>query len=84
MTPKSPHTTVILIGASRGLGLAMAGEYLNYESQIVATPGRSRSSDVAIATNSPMSGLRLELSQAKLTWLGAMSSMPTWVTSARV
>jgi NAD(P)-dependent dehydrogenase (short-subunit alcohol dehydrogenase family) len=37
MTPKSPHTTVLLIGASRGLGLAMAEEYLNHGSQVVAT-----------------------------------------------
>jgi NAD(P)-dependent dehydrogenase (short-subunit alcohol dehydrogenase family) len=37
MTPKSPHTTVLLIGASRGLGLAMAEEYLKQGSQVVAT-----------------------------------------------
>jgi NAD(P)-dependent dehydrogenase (short-subunit alcohol dehydrogenase family) len=37
MSPKSPHTTVLLIGASRGLGLAMAEEYLNHGSQVVAT-----------------------------------------------
>jgi NAD(P)-dependent dehydrogenase (short-subunit alcohol dehydrogenase family) len=37
MTPKSPHTTVLLIGASRGLGLAMAEEYLNHGSRVVAT-----------------------------------------------
>ena len=44
----------------------------------------SSKSDVAIATNSPMSGLRRELSQAKQTWLGAMSSMPIWVMSLLV
>ena len=37
MTPKSPHGTVLLIGASRGLGLAMAEEYLNHGSRVVAT-----------------------------------------------
>jgi NAD(P)-dependent dehydrogenase (short-subunit alcohol dehydrogenase family) len=37
MTPKSPHTTVLLIGASRGLGLALAEEYLNGGAQVVAT-----------------------------------------------
>jgi NAD(P)-dependent dehydrogenase (short-subunit alcohol dehydrogenase family) len=37
MAPKSPHTTVLLIGASRGLGLALAEEYLNQGSQVVAT-----------------------------------------------
>jgi NAD(P)-dependent dehydrogenase (short-subunit alcohol dehydrogenase family) len=37
MTSKSPHTTVLLIGASRGLGLAMAEEYLIQGSQVVAT-----------------------------------------------
>jgi NAD(P)-dependent dehydrogenase (short-subunit alcohol dehydrogenase family) len=37
MSQKSPHTTVLLIGASRGLGLAMAEEYLNHGSQVVAT-----------------------------------------------
>ena len=43
MTLKSPHTAVLLIGASRGLGLAMAEEYLNSGSQVVATvPGAQR------------------------------------------
>ena len=37
MTPKSPHGTVLLIGASRGLGLAMAKEYLIKGSEVVAT-----------------------------------------------
>jgi len=37
MTSTSPHTTVLLIGASRGLGLAIAAEYLNHGSQVVAT-----------------------------------------------
>ena len=37
MTPRSPHAVVLLIGASRGLGLAIAEEYLNYGSQVVAT-----------------------------------------------
>jgi len=37
MTMKSPHSTVLLIGASRGLGLAIAEEYLNYGSRVVAT-----------------------------------------------
>jgi NAD(P)-dependent dehydrogenase (short-subunit alcohol dehydrogenase family) len=37
MTPESPHTTVLLIGASRGLGLALAAEYLRHGSQVVAT-----------------------------------------------
>jgi NAD(P)-dependent dehydrogenase (short-subunit alcohol dehydrogenase family) len=37
MTSKSPHSTVLLIGASRGLGLAMAEEYLIQGSQVVAT-----------------------------------------------
>ena len=37
MTPKSPHGTVLLIGASRGLGLAMAKEYLIQGSEVVAT-----------------------------------------------
>jgi NAD(P)-dependent dehydrogenase (short-subunit alcohol dehydrogenase family) len=34
---KSPHATILLIGASRGLGLALAEEYLNSGSQVVAT-----------------------------------------------
>jgi NAD(P)-dependent dehydrogenase (short-subunit alcohol dehydrogenase family) len=33
----TPHTTVLLIGASRGLGLAIAEEYLNAGAQVVAT-----------------------------------------------
>jgi NAD(P)-dependent dehydrogenase (short-subunit alcohol dehydrogenase family) len=36
-TPNSPHTSVLLIGASRGLGLALAEEYLNHGSRVVAT-----------------------------------------------
>jgi NAD(P)-dependent dehydrogenase (short-subunit alcohol dehydrogenase family) len=37
MNSRSPHHTVLLIGASRGLGLAMVKEYLNMGSQVVAT-----------------------------------------------
>jgi NAD(P)-dependent dehydrogenase (short-subunit alcohol dehydrogenase family) len=37
MTATSPHTTVLLIGASRGLGLAMTEEYLKRGSEVVAT-----------------------------------------------
>jgi NAD(P)-dependent dehydrogenase (short-subunit alcohol dehydrogenase family) len=37
MTSKSPHTSILLIGASRGLGLAMADDYLERGSHVVAT-----------------------------------------------
>jgi NAD(P)-dependent dehydrogenase (short-subunit alcohol dehydrogenase family) len=37
MTTKSPHPHVLLIGASRGLGLAIAREYINHDSHLVAT-----------------------------------------------
>jgi NAD(P)-dependent dehydrogenase (short-subunit alcohol dehydrogenase family) len=37
MTSTSPHTAVLLIGASRGLGLAIAKEYLDHGSEVVAT-----------------------------------------------
>jgi NAD(P)-dependent dehydrogenase (short-subunit alcohol dehydrogenase family) len=37
MTPHFPHSTVLLIGASRGLGLAMAEEYVKHGSHVVAT-----------------------------------------------
>ena len=38
MTPTTPHRTVLLIGASRGLGLAIAKEYLvNAANVVVAT-----------------------------------------------
>jgi NAD(P)-dependent dehydrogenase (short-subunit alcohol dehydrogenase family) len=37
MTPSSEHATVLLIGASRGLGLAIAGEYLERGARVVAT-----------------------------------------------
>ncbi|MFE3651963.1 SDR family NAD(P)-dependent oxidoreductase [Streptomyces sp. NPDC059122] len=37
MTPTSPHATVLVIGASRGLGHAIAAEYLDRGSRVVAT-----------------------------------------------
>ncbi|MGG2461562.1 SDR family oxidoreductase [Streptomyces sp. RGM 3693] len=37
MNPISPNTTVLLIGASRGLGHAIAAEYLDRGSRVVAT-----------------------------------------------
>jgi NAD(P)-dependent dehydrogenase (short-subunit alcohol dehydrogenase family) len=37
MTSTSPHTALLLIGASRGLGLAIAKEYLDHGSEVVAT-----------------------------------------------
>jgi NAD(P)-dependent dehydrogenase (short-subunit alcohol dehydrogenase family) len=43
---KSPHTTVLLIGASRGLGLALAEEYLNHGSQVVATVRSAQRTDL--------------------------------------
>ncbi len=49
VSPDSGHATVLLIGASRGLGLAIAAEYLDRGSQVVATvrgPGRTRLHDL--------------------------------------
>jgi NAD(P)-dependent dehydrogenase (short-subunit alcohol dehydrogenase family) len=37
MTSTTPHRTVLLIGASRGLGLALAEEYLAEGAHVVAT-----------------------------------------------
>jgi len=37
MTSKSPRPAVLLIGASRGLGLAIAGEYIGRGSRVVAS-----------------------------------------------
>jgi NAD(P)-dependent dehydrogenase (short-subunit alcohol dehydrogenase family) len=37
MSPSSTHPTVLLIGASRGLGYALAAEYVNRRSRVVAT-----------------------------------------------
>jgi len=42
MTPSSPRKTILLIGASRGLGFAMAEEYLRRGWQVIAT-GRAHS-----------------------------------------
>ena len=55
----SANTTVLLIGASRGLGLAIAAEYLDRGAQVVATvrgPGRT-----ALHELSDSSGGRLEI-----------------------
>jgi NAD(P)-dependent dehydrogenase (short-subunit alcohol dehydrogenase family) len=44
MSPPSEHAAVLLIGASRGLGHAIAGEYIDRGSRVVATvrgPGRT-------------------------------------------
>jgi NAD(P)-dependent dehydrogenase (short-subunit alcohol dehydrogenase family) len=46
MTSTSPHTTVLLIGASRSLGLAMVEEYLNYGSKVVATVRSAQLTDL--------------------------------------
>ncbi|MFC1416398.1 SDR family oxidoreductase [Streptacidiphilus cavernicola] len=46
----TPHNTVLLIGASRGLGLAIAEEYLAAGAQVVATvrgPGRTALHDLS-------------------------------------
>jgi NAD(P)-dependent dehydrogenase (short-subunit alcohol dehydrogenase family) len=37
MTSSTPHQTVLLIGASRGLGLALAQEYVTHGAHVVAT-----------------------------------------------
>ena len=37
MSSVSEHATVLLIGASRGLGYAIAAEYIDRGSQVVAT-----------------------------------------------
>ena len=37
MNPPSANATVLLIGASRGLGHAMAAEYLDRGARVVAT-----------------------------------------------
>jgi NAD(P)-dependent dehydrogenase (short-subunit alcohol dehydrogenase family) len=46
MAPESPHRTVLLIGASRGLGLAMTEEYLNHGSRVVATVRSEQSTEL--------------------------------------
>jgi NAD(P)-dependent dehydrogenase (short-subunit alcohol dehydrogenase family) len=55
----SKNTTVLLIGASRGLGRAIAGEYIDLGSQVVATvrgPGRT-----ALRELQEIAGGRLEV-----------------------
>ncbi|MFI0790411.1 SDR family NAD(P)-dependent oxidoreductase [Streptomyces lydicus] len=59
MNAISQHTTVLLIGASRGLGRAIAAEYLDRGSHVVGTvrgPGRTALHDLQ-----PTAGGRLEI-----------------------
>jgi NAD(P)-dependent dehydrogenase (short-subunit alcohol dehydrogenase family) len=60
MTPISPHATVLLIGASRGLGLAMAEEYLRLGSQVVATVRSPERTDLHDLQDSAAGGLEIE------------------------
>ncbi|MFE6685845.1 SDR family NAD(P)-dependent oxidoreductase [Streptomyces sp. NPDC057743] len=64
MSTPSPHTTVLLIGASRGLGYALAAEYLDRGSRVVATvrgPGRT-----ALHALQDSAGGRLEIEQVDI------------------
>ena len=60
MTPRSPHATVLLIGASRGLGLAMAEEYLTRGSQVVATVRSPQRTELHDLQNQTAGGLEIE------------------------
>ncbi|WP_274910943.1 SDR family NAD(P)-dependent oxidoreductase [Streptomyces sp. WZ-12] len=64
MNTASPNTTVLLIGASRGLGYAIAAEYLDRGSRVVATvrgPGRT-----ALHELQDSAGGRLEIEQVDI------------------
>jgi NAD(P)-dependent dehydrogenase (short-subunit alcohol dehydrogenase family) len=64
MTAVSPNATVLLIGASRGLGYAIAAEYIGRGSRVVATvrgPGRTALHDLRQAA-----GGRLEIEHADI------------------
>lgn len=65
MTPTTPHHSVLLIGASRGLGLAIAEEYLHRGASVVATvrgPQRTGLDDLQDTTQG-----RLEIEQLDIT-----------------
>jgi NAD(P)-dependent dehydrogenase (short-subunit alcohol dehydrogenase family) len=65
MTSPSKHATVLIIGASRGLGCAIAAEYVNRGSHVVATvrgPGRA-----ALNELQRTAGGRLEIEHVDIT-----------------
>jgi NAD(P)-dependent dehydrogenase (short-subunit alcohol dehydrogenase family) len=65
MNTASPNTTVLLIGASRGLGLAIAEEYLGRGSHVVATVrGEERT---ALHELQDTAGGRLEIEHVDIT-----------------
>lgn len=65
MTTVSEHSTVLLIGASRGLGYAIAAEYLDRGSRVVATVrGRGRT---ALDDLRQTAGGRLEIEHVDIT-----------------
>ena len=67
MTNPSDHGRVLLIGASRGLGLAIAAEYLQRGSQVLATVrGEARTGLHALAESAAAGG-RLEIEQVDIT-----------------
>lgn len=53
MTPSTPQKTVLLIGASRGLGFAMTEEYLKRGWRVIAT-GRANSTERLRALAGPL------------------------------
>ena len=60
MNSDSPNTTVLLIGASRGLGYAIAEEYIDRGFQVVATvrgAARTAIPSRLPATRSPRSAM---------------------------
>ena len=64
MSQPSPHSTVLVIGASRGLGLAIAAEYLSRGSDVVATVRAS--GRTAVHDLRDTAGLRLEIEHADI------------------
>jgi NAD(P)-dependent dehydrogenase (short-subunit alcohol dehydrogenase family) len=73
VNPKSPYATVLLIGASRGLGLALAEEYLKRGSEVVATVRGAQRTELHELRDT--SGGRVEIEYIDITVLDDIVSL---------
>jgi NAD(P)-dependent dehydrogenase (short-subunit alcohol dehydrogenase family) len=81
MESKSPDKTLLLIGASRGLGFALAEEYVKRGWQVVATERDSATSK--LRTLEKAADKRLEIETLDMTYLDQVAALRTRLASRK-
>src|SRR3984957_16037907 len=79
---QNTNKDLLLIGASRGLGLALAKEYVNRGWHVVAT-NRSASTKTALNELAEMSGGKLKIGIAEINRLNRASALRTRLGARR-